>query len=536
MGKSAIFREAISRPGVLRLVGAHNGLCARLIERHGFEGVWASGLEISTSHALPDANILTMTEYLSAAQEMNDACALPVVADCDTGYGNSNNAMHMVRRYEAAGIAAVCIEDKKFPKVNSYVPGRQELAPVGEFVGKIMAAKAVQATPDFMVIARVEALIAGWGMEEALRRANAYADAGADMILMHSKLSTDAEIREFLSRWGKRLPVVIVPTTYPDINVSELEEMGVKVVIFANHGLRAAVKAMDRILARMQKENGIAGLGADDIVSMATIFDLQGMTRMKEEELAYTTTDRAVILAAGEPNNDSLTSVLGDRPVAMLDINGKSLLQRTIDQLNICGVQDVVVVGGYKADAISANPCEVVVNSDYSRTGGAASLMLVDPRKAERILLVYGDVMFDRHILSRLLDTAEDLVIAIDDSFRHGAGDRNIDLVETEEAAVADIRMLDSGSLYRVTAIGRDVSASDRAFEFVGLASISKSVWPKVRRAFTDAVNANTMAVPDLIAAVLASGQPVHGLRINSGWKEIHTFDHYREACAMVRS
>jgi phosphoenolpyruvate phosphomutase len=157
MNKAQKLRELFAAEDVIRIVGAHDGLSAKLVELNGFEGVWASGFEISASHAVPDADILTMTQYLEAASIMNDAVSIPVVADCDTGYGNSNNVIHMVRKYEAAGIAAVTIEDKKFPKVNSYIPGRQELAPIAEFVGKILAAKNAQQTKDFMVIARVEA-------------------------------------------------------------------------------------------------------------------------------------------------------------------------------------------------------------------------------------------------------------------------------------------------------------------------------------------------------------------------------------------
>ena len=120
MSKAKKLRALFNKEGVIRIVGAHDGLGARLIELNGFNGVWASGLEISASHAVPDANILTMTQYLEAASIMNDVVSIPVVADCDTGYGNSNNVMHMVRKYEAAGIASVAIEDKRFPKVNSY--------------------------------------------------------------------------------------------------------------------------------------------------------------------------------------------------------------------------------------------------------------------------------------------------------------------------------------------------------------------------------------------------------------------------------
>ena len=201
MSKAKKLRELFIKEGVIRIVGAHDGLTAKLAELAGFDGVWASGFEISASHAVPDANILTMTQYLEAASTMNDAVSVPVVADCDTGYGNSSNVVHMVRKYEPAGIAAVTIEDKRFPKVNSYIPGRQELAPIAEFVGKILAAKNAQQTKEFMVIARVEALIAGWGQEEALRRAHAYVEAGADAILIHSKSSVPDEIVSFAKAW-----------------------------------------------------------------------------------------------------------------------------------------------------------------------------------------------------------------------------------------------------------------------------------------------------------------------------------------------
>lgn len=185
--KSRILKNLFKKDGVIQIVGAHDGLSAKLVERNGFDGVWASGFEISTSYGVPDANILTMSQFLERACEMNDAVAIPVIADCDTGFGNSNNVIYLVKKYESAGIAAITIEDKKFPKVNSYIPGRQELAPVAEFVGKILAAKNAQRTKDFMVIARVEALIAGVGEKEALKRASAYANAGADAIFIHSK-------------------------------------------------------------------------------------------------------------------------------------------------------------------------------------------------------------------------------------------------------------------------------------------------------------------------------------------------------------
>ena len=128
VGKANRLRQLIDEPGPVLVIGAHDALGGKLGEQAGFHALWASGLEISTSAGVPDANILSMTEFLDAAMEMNHATQIPVICDCDTGFGNSNNVIHLVRRYEAAGLAAICIEDKLFPKVNSFVTGRQELA------------------------------------------------------------------------------------------------------------------------------------------------------------------------------------------------------------------------------------------------------------------------------------------------------------------------------------------------------------------------------------------------------------------------
>src|SRR4051812_13739845 len=169
-------RELMARPGPIVIIGAHNGLSGKIGEEAAFDGLWASGFEISASYAVPDANILTMAENLTVAKMMSAASTLPIVADCDNGYGNAINVIRCVEEYEAAGIAAICIEDNIFPKRCSFYAGvKRELADVGEHAAKVRAAKATQKSRDFVVIARTEALIAGWGMEEALHRGRAYA-------------------------------------------------------------------------------------------------------------------------------------------------------------------------------------------------------------------------------------------------------------------------------------------------------------------------------------------------------------------------
>jgi phosphoenolpyruvate phosphomutase len=265
----------------MRIVGAHNGLTARLAEKCGFDGIWASGLEISTSYAVPDANIMTMSENLEIATIIQEASTLPVVCDCDTGYGDANNVMHMVKKYEARGIAAVVVEDKQFPKLNSFAQGRQELTPIPDFVEKIRAAKSVQLSEDFMFISRIEALIAGAGMEEALKRADAYAEAGTDAIVIHSKSKEPTEIKTFIREWGNRKPVIVIPTTYYKITYSEFQELGVSMVIYANHGIRAAIRAIESVFTQIVHDGCTTNV-EEQIASLKEVFELQGMDRLQE--------------------------------------------------------------------------------------------------------------------------------------------------------------------------------------------------------------------------------------------------------------
>ena len=203
----------VHRPAIA--MAAHNPLAAKLAANAGFDAIWGSGFELSASYAVPDANILSMSTHLEMMRAIGQVQDAPVIADLDTGFGNAVNVAYVVPQYAAAGVAAVVIEDKTFPKDTSLRPGgRQELVPIGEFQGKVAAAKA---TGGVLVIARTEALIAGRGQEEALRRGAAYAEAGADAVLIHSKEKTPDEILAFCRAWPGRAPLVLVPTSYPQL-------------------------------------------------------------------------------------------------------------------------------------------------------------------------------------------------------------------------------------------------------------------------------------------------------------------------------
>ncbi len=271
------------RPAIA--MAAHNPLAAKLAARAGFDAIWGSGFELAASYAVPDANILSVDTHLELMRAIGEVQPAPVVADIDTGYGNAVNVAYLVPRYAAAGVAAVVIEDKTFPKDSSLRPGgRQVLVPVEEFQGKIEAARS---SGGLLVIARTEALIAGLGQDEALQRGAAYAEAGADAVLVHSKEKTPDQILQFCNAWPGQVPLVLVPTAYPQLCFSEIAALGkVGMIICANHAIRAAVAAMRTTFARILAEGGIAGVEGG-IATVSEIFALQGDEQMRKLEAQF---------------------------------------------------------------------------------------------------------------------------------------------------------------------------------------------------------------------------------------------------------
>ena len=284
----ANLRERIAERGLIQVMATHSPLSARLAEEAGFDGLWASGFELSALYGLADVSLITMTQHLEMLRAIAGQSVLPIVADIDTGFGNAVNVVHAVREYERAGAACVVIEDKSFPKVTSLVAGgRQELLRIEEFQGKIEAACASRRSEDFLIVARVEALIAGLGQEEAIRRAEAYTEAGADLILIHSKQKTPAEIEAFIAAWSGAVPLVLVPTAYPEMTVERMRTSGkVGMTIWGNHTVRAAVTAMQEVYRRILADGGIQDVDKD-IVPVSEIFRLQDMDRVKEIESRF---------------------------------------------------------------------------------------------------------------------------------------------------------------------------------------------------------------------------------------------------------
>ena len=287
MKKTTQFRQMLLSHETEFIMEAHSGLSAKIVQETGFKGIWASGLSMSAAMGVRDNNEASWTQVLEVLEYMSDATDIPILVDADTGYGNFNNVRRLVKKLEQRNVAAMCIEDKLFPKTNSFINGeQQELANIEEFCGKIKAAKDTQSDDDFCVVARVEALIAGLGQDEALRRAEAYYKAGADAILIHSKIAAPDQILDFMNAWQNQAPIVIVPTMYYKTPTKVFEDACISLIIWANHLLRSSIKAMQNTARQIYSERSLLSV-EPEIVSVKEIFRLQNADELKQAEKKY---------------------------------------------------------------------------------------------------------------------------------------------------------------------------------------------------------------------------------------------------------
>ncbi|WP_375595240.1 phosphoenolpyruvate mutase [Algihabitans albus] len=284
--KSQTLRSAIQSEELAFLMEAHDALSALIVERNGFSGIWASGLSISTALGLRDANEASWSQVVDVVERMADSTSIPILVDGDSGFGNFNNVRLLVRKLSHRGAAGICLEDKQFPKMNSFVGDRHPLAGVEEFCGRLRAARDSAGDDDFVVVARIEALIAGHGLQEALDRAHRYGDAGADAILIHSRLSDASEILGFVEAWDNKRPVVIVPTTYYRTPMQRFRSAGVSAVIWGNHNMRAAAAAMQLLCERVRRDESVADVEGE-IATLKEIFELLDYAELSSAERTY---------------------------------------------------------------------------------------------------------------------------------------------------------------------------------------------------------------------------------------------------------
>lgn len=523
----AALRREITAPTLSFLMEAHDGISAKIVEEAGFRGIWASGLTISASLGLRDSNEASWTQVLEVLEYMADASTLPILVDGDTGHGNFNNVRRFVRKLCERGIAGVCIEDKLFPKTNSFLGEAQPLADIDEFCGRIKAGKDSQTDPDFTLVARVEALISGRGMDEAIMRAEAYHRAGADAILIHSKKASADEIFRFAEIWANRAPLIIVPTMYYATPTELFRQAGISTIIWANHLLRSSITAMRQTAAAIHEDESLMRVEGS-VATVKEIFQLVGNAELEEAERRYLPAPPAVgavVLAAG----GELGGLPADQPKCMVDIRGQSLLKRLTGTLRECGVQDVTVVRGYRKEAVALPGVAMVDNDRFAETGEAWSLASARSAIRGETIVVYGDVLFRRYILDSLLTSSADVVVAVDAlaSVQPWAGKR--DLVMADRRYSGDYLDDQPAMLRRMN---QYIPASEVAGEWMGLARFSArgAAWLQEEIAALEAEGLLEQADMPLLLTRLAARHPVRVKYFTGHWLDVDTMTDLAEA------
>ena len=528
--KTTRFRQLLASPELEFLIEAHNGVSARIGEEAGFRGIWAGGLCMSAQYGVRDSNEASWTQVLEMLEFMADATSIPILLDGDTGYGNFNNVRRLVRKLEQRGIAAVCIEDKIYPKTNSFIDGdKQQLADVDEFCSRIKAGKDAQTDDEFAIITRVEAFIAGWGLDEAMRRAEAYHAAGSDGILIHSALSSATEVLAFQREWAGRSPVVIVPTKYYATPTDVFREAGFSIAIWANQLLRAAVVAMQETARTIHREQNLRSV-EDRIAPVKELFRLQGASELQEAEERYLpkrqARSRALILAASR--GSALGELTEQRPKTMVKIRGRPLLSHIVSAYNAAGIKRIGVVRGYLPEAVDLPAISYTDNADYADTSELVSLasgLAGEPDDSMDLYVSYGDVIFKRYILDALAETEDDFAIVVDTEWHESVNrSRAADYVSCTQPH-------SRRAFYQQTFLERaaeDLPEHSIHGEWMGFMKISAAALPRFRAAVIAllAQPKNRKAkLHHLLTELVRSGERVRVIYTTGHWLDIDSLE-----------
>ena len=509
------------------ILEAHNGISAAIVERAGFKAIWGSGLAMSAQFGVRDSNEVSWTQVVDMLEFMSDATTIPILLDGDTGYGNFNNMRRLVTKLEQRNIAGVCIEDKQFPKVNSFIDGnKQPLADINEFCGKIKAGKDCQADDDFCIVARVEALIAGWGLKEALSRAEAYREAGADAVLIHSKSHRPDEILAFAKEWENRLPLVIVPTKYYSTPTDAFRKANISLVIWANHMIRSSTIEMIKNSKKIFKSESIADI-EDKITAVEEIFNLQDvdeLSQAQERYLGEKLDTRAIILAA--TRGSELYGLTHDKPKTMIRIGGEALLAHTVNKFKKIGINKSIVVAGYKAESIDISGIEIRVNKDYEIGNELMSLVCAQNDFDNDMVISYGDLLFREYILRDLLEVDGDIVIIVDSALN------NTNITGSPDFAYCSQN--DDRSPFMQNIILKELSSVIKtgnkkpSGHWIGMMRVRKEGRNWIEEAIRElkhSPNFKKLTLPDLLNYIIEQGKIINVHYISGHWLDVNSID-----------
>lgn len=551
--------ELLKKKPLIRGIEAHNGISAIIgndlkielgqgskTEILEFDVLWESSFTDSASKGLPDIEVVTPDSRIATIEQILQVTDKPIIVDGDTG-GDPNNFEYFVSRLERLGVSAVIIEDKEFPKRNSLDPdARQVLEEPDVFAAKIRRGKDALLSDDFMIISRIESIIAGYGVDDALMRAKKYLLAGVDGVMIHSKDNTPDNILKFAEEYnklckelGSRKPLVCIPTTYNTITEGELQKYGVNIVIYANHLLRTSVKAMEEVCKTLLLNK--RAFEADPYCApVSKVFDMVGFTEIKQKDIeSMVTRSRAkvIIPAAGFPKE----TIVKDLPTSMVEINGKTILRRQLDTLKRCDISDAVVIRGYVKEKFNIGQVKYFDVDDY-QTGSLYSLFAARDEMEEGFIMIFSDILFDELIIENLLRSKEDITIVVDASYpyhRHEI-DKELDLVIAKQKKDY-YRELPSTIGKEISFVGKKIKKDIATHEFIGIAKFSpygaqnliqiyEDCKKNHRGRFHESESFERASIVDMLQEMIDRGFKIHYIETNKGWMEIHNKKDYEIA------
>lgn len=554
-----LLKKLIDNKGFVRIIEVHNGLSALIAERAkiqtkkgtiAFDGFWESSLTDTASKGMPDAEIIGNESRLHTIDEILNVTTKPLIVDGDTG-GSPSQFEFFVKKLERLGVSAVIIEDKVFPKRNSLDPNaKQTLEKPEKFIQKIQRGNDVKISKDFMIIARIESLITGVGLEDALKRAEIYIKAGVDGIMIHSKKSTPEDILAFAGdynklckRIGKRPPLVSVPTTYNLITDRELADNGFNIIIHANHLLRSAHKSMKQTAETILIND--RNFETEPLCSsVPEIFKEVGFDWIKEQDKKYSLEQRisVIIPAAGKD------PLFKDIPKSMIKIGKKTILERQLEIIKKIGLRNINLIRGYKGEKINLKDIKYYDNKDYIKKHSLHSLFCAEEEMKNEFILIYSDILFNENILKNLLQSKADIVLLIDNSYRYHKHeiDKKLDLVLCREKKARHYRTLQPSKMVEIRKIGKNIPKEEANYEFIGMAYFSKegaNILKKVyhdskkniKGKFHEAESFSKASDLDIIQEIIERGFTVNALEVYKGWIEIHNKKDIKIAEKMIK-
>jgi phosphoenolpyruvate mutase len=542
--------ELLRSKKIIRGIEVHNGISALVAnnikvkigekkeDTKEFDFFWESSLTDSASKGHPDIEIVSFDSRLKSIEEILDVTNKPIIVDGDTG-GDIHHFEYLIPRLERLGVSAIIIEDKIFPKRNSLdADASQEQEEPDRFARKITVGKRIQRSSHFMIIARIESLIAGKTVDDALMRAKKYLLAGADGIMIHSKSKNPEEIFEFARRYKLLLnelnmtkPLVCVPTTYNSVYEEELAEKGFNIVIHGNHMLRAAYRAMLNTAGEILVNRRSFEV-EPKIATVNEIFDIVGFLDVKEKDKSLSDIPSVVIPAAGETKG---FDNLGNPPKALIKIGGKTVLDHHINLLKKIGLKDINIIKGYQGDKFDNKGVSYYENPNYLSKGLVQGLILAKEKMKNGFVYFNSDLLFDERLIKELLQRKEDIVLVIDSSYHYHKHeiDKKLDAVVTKSGQTAKYQRLRDNN-DEVIAIGKNILPDKMTHEFIGIAKFSQKgaekfvelveeLSQKHQGKFHEAESFDLAADTDLFQEMIDRGIKIMVHETNGGWIEIHS-------------